>query len=966
MIQELKYNGHTANSSDFECNDGDLAVAYNVVPEDGTLKPVLSPSTVATFSNKTLLYIHSTDKYKHYILKGKKNNKIYWQDYSGTKDTEFGELENIKSINAIGNTLLVFTDNAINYFLWKENGYTFLGDHIPEIDISFGLRGTPKFLYDKDTDYMGFTINFADFTGDKYQEWSLATKNYITSAVMSEVNKFLADNSTLAGKFALPFFVRYALRLYDGSLTHHSAPILMMPITGAPVVYTSVVTEIESSVNKHKSCNCAFLLTPSRLDYAAGGSIFSIKEIEEKWSDIVKEVDVFISAPIYPYNQDGLCTKFEKNNGIDNKFVGALDFKGFINRVSGTKEDKISLPLNVNGTDMKVTDTPTDNGSPLYDNYTEWLYEGLIHLYYSSTHMDMFSDDIIRLPEISNEEFNRRLSEVSNFYYLTTLSFADLRKPGRRIIDIKGDYLESLVAREQMSDDYDSHNRIAADYSYIYNNRLNLAGIKKRMFDRFDYESMFCYVNNEIDHVEFSGIKTGERVVNFTNSYNKHLTIYVYCKIDGQTFVINRSVQSSELPFFLSNLNKTPDRWNAKVWGSYVYFPNPNAFEMRIKDDRGWYSIPLKPHPFLNGAYGLLDFNIFRENMTLDPISAKQNAFIDFPNKLYTSEINNPFVFPVTGINSIGMGKILGIASATKALSEGQFGMFPLYAFTDDGVWALEVSQTGSFSSKQPISRDVCINPDSITQIDNAVLFATDRGIMLIQGSETICISDTINSPYPFGITDLPKSEALVYISHLSLGPGNTLKPLPFLEFIKNGSMLYDYVNQHIILFHPTCRYSYVFSLISKQWGMTLSQIQRKINAYPEGLGVYEEAIRVGSVYVTNDILVNFSKPDTTLPTNVLVVTRPFKFAEPNVFKTIDTIIQRGFFDGKKMKQVLYGSNDLVNWHTVWSSNDKYLRGFRGTPYKVFRLAIICTLEENESIYGCTVQFTPRMLNRPR
>ena len=46
MIKELKYNGHTANPSDYENNDGDLAAAINVVPEDGTLKPVLPPSDV--------------------------------------------------------------------------------------------------------------------------------------------------------------------------------------------------------------------------------------------------------------------------------------------------------------------------------------------------------------------------------------------------------------------------------------------------------------------------------------------------------------------------------------------------------------------------------------------------------------------------------------------------------------------------------------------------------------------------------------------------------------------------------------------------------------------------------------------------------------------------------------------------------------------------------------------------------
>ena len=62
----------------------------------------------------------------------------------------------------------------------------------------------------------------------------------------------------------------------------------------------------------------------------------------------------------------------------------------------------------------------------------------------------------------------------------------------------------------------------------------------------------------------------------------------------------------------------------------------------------------------------------------------------------------------------------------------------------------------------------------------------------------------------------------------------------------------------------------------------------------------------------------------------------------------------------------LYGSRDLVNWHLVWSSKDHYLRGFRGSPYKYFRIAGVATLNADENIFGASVQFTPRQNNQPR
>ena len=95
-------------------------------------------------------------------------------------------------------------------------------------------------------------------------------------------------------------------------------------------------------------------------------------------------------------------------------------------------------------------------------------------------------------------------------------------------------------------------------------------------------------------------------------------------------------------------------------------------------------------------------------------------------------------------------------------------------------------------------------------------------------------------------------------------------------------------------------------------------------------------------------------------------MTRPFKLDMPDVMKTIDTIIQRGNFRRGNVKQILYGSRDLVNWFPVYSSVDHYLRGFRGTPYKYFRIALKCSLTDDESLSGMSVQFTPRYTNQPR
>ena len=49
MIKEIKYNGYSANPSDYECADGDLSVAMNLIPEDGVLKGIQKPQCYSLY-----------------------------------------------------------------------------------------------------------------------------------------------------------------------------------------------------------------------------------------------------------------------------------------------------------------------------------------------------------------------------------------------------------------------------------------------------------------------------------------------------------------------------------------------------------------------------------------------------------------------------------------------------------------------------------------------------------------------------------------------------------------------------------------------------------------------------------------------------------------------------------------------------------------------------------------------------
>ena len=118
----------------------------------------------------------------------------------------------------------------------------------------------------------------------------------------------------------------------------------------------------------------------------------------------------------------------------------------------------------------------------------------------------------------------------------------------------------------------------------------------------------------------------------------------------------------------------------------------------------------------LNGAYSFTnlpsaDGDATFENKTEDEMlelvkNLNKPEYLD--SQIFTSVVNNPFVFEASGDNTVGTGKILGIVANTEAVSQGQFGQYPLLVFTDEGIYAMSVNAEGLYSSIHPISREVC------------------------------------------------------------------------------------------------------------------------------------------------------------------------------------------------------------------------------------------------------------------
>lgn len=334
---------------------------------------------------------------------------------------------------------------------------------------------------------------------------------------------------------------------------------------------------------------------------------------------------------------------------------------------------------------------------------------------------------------------------------------------------------------------------------------------------------------------------------------------------------------------------------------------------------------------------------------------------LPYSSVVKVSEAENPLIFPAKNSVQVGSSIINALAANTRPISEGQFGDAPLYAFTDEGVWVLMLGEEGTYIARQPASRDICSNPNGILQIDDAVLFPTERGIMMQRGRESESITDVLDN-YPFDFLSIysHSTKDKTYPNKLlALGniPESDVKYVRFRKYLEEAGMIYNYYDSRIIVFNPNYTYAYVYSLKSNMWGTMHNVFNKRVNIYPESYATDKEG-KILDVYVK----------ETTENVPFFLCSRPLTLGQ-DAYKTMFDCITRGYFSSiqaGKCGAVLFGSNDLVNWYYVGSSVNMYLRNLVGSPYKYFRLALMGSLDPKESISALSTEFQSRLQNKLR
>lgn len=377
----------------------------------------------------------------------------------------------------------------------------------------------------------------------------------------------------------------------------------------------------------------------------------------------------------------------------------------------------------------------------------------------------------------------------------------------------------------------------------------------------------------------------------------------------------------------------------------YYSYPDSRAYKMIITDDSmQQHEVLLEPHPYRNEAFALqVDTWTIQENIAvpylIDPSkevgnkSYKVSNVENVKNILKVSAVDNPFYFPTAHTYKFE-GEIKGLASNAEAISTGQFGQYPLFVFTDTGIWAMGVdtSGQGAYSTQSPFSREVCNG--AICPVSGGVVFSTDKGVMVISGGQVADLSAALDG---FEV-DFFKYNAEMWNAIFAKAGKGVVNPVPIREYIKGAVLAYNYHYNEIILSNKARGYSYVYSLTNQVWSVIDTVFDLTTNKYPE-LVVFDKQGK----------MITFADGESgAVP--VVAITRPFTLGSID-FKRIRQAGLRTTFNGQLNFYVL-GSNDGAEFKCITGKEvdadildsgtyrDLVTAMSRSKQYKYFAIAI--------------------------
>jgi hypothetical protein len=184
-------------------------------------------------------------------------------------------------------------------------------------------------------------------------------------------------------------------------------------------------------------------------------------------------------------------------------------------------------------------------------------------------------------------------------------------------------------------------------------------------------------------------------------------------------------------------------------------------------------------------------------------------------NAINVSAQFNPYVFPVSNSYSFG-GKILDVVTSYLPISSTQIGQYPITVFTDNGIFALEQSNSNVlYGNVVPLLPMVIDGQAKATP--HGIFFFSSKNLYVLVGRDAADVSNVLKGKREQGLRDLSTYKT---IAHAFIGGENALSVMDFEEYAEDAVLAYDQLNNELYISNPALPqnvfYSYVFNLDTK------------------------------------------------------------------------------------------------------------------------------------------------------
>lgn len=942
---DIPIKGIVRQGADSVAADGAMNEVIGLEYKDGSFVPYSPASLQASWSmDIVLIRVHVTDYGNKTIIVTSDN---YLSELKYGQATHIKQYSSVPNIAFVGNMMCVCDNVSMDYYLMTEGGYVLRGegdcDGTISVRVSRGLcmRSPNGGPYEN---YAGIRISKklnAELDAD------LIDEKMMSANMMQAVGEIQSMGGLTGYSFAV-----VAYRMTNGDLVKASAPILLCP----PNVKFG-----NRPSNDVTNVNADAVFHEVTFDWINEDDMVRVVTEQEKMYECLYNgslMEYKAALPVLCSYTIKINERFkQETTARSNKLQYRVNKRELSNDISSvciflTKE---ILPYTFNqygDFNMNVAELP---GSQTMPYYTPILNN---------------SENII-------DKFN----DLTAYYKVCEIPRRDIENAENGWIDVclEGKLGDSLVVQEALSTTaIDRTSFFGGDLS-VYNSRLHNYGYSIKRFDGYE-PNMFAHT------------QAGEGQYECTGSISENVLVeYVFYVNDDGTERVFHTYKSRPLKYI----------------NPLISYPDPNAYKVQIRvkslsdslvqyyegtfnltrnDALGmaYVVLRMKINSTLTGNVEYLDIKPFDIHNIIDSYTQKEGAIPSFiPNEpivrknvMRVSDVNYPQRFDYINSYTIGNKSIIGVARLSLTLSNDKFGAFSFIVFCTDGIYAMEVDKSGSgvYTNITTFSNEICTNKNTICEIENAVVFASDKGLLAATSEGTQLYNPELNGAIrnaPRNDADYGKglklySDAINNSNLVTLG--YSISHYDFIDYARDPNTSIHYVSKKnkLLVCNDDYEYCYWIDIPTKMTTKLPIRISLCDMNYPDEL----------FYAITDSVVVYKFNYRTMADTNVecMFATRPIKVID-TMKGTYRYIVRGKFSNGNADKWaalILLGSLDNERWQVI-GLKEKQLtsEGFMhlGTVservgIKYLMAVLVCELDEESHIDGMELTVEERYNNK--